>query len=385
MSASGALQIVIVDDEPDLVLPSFRNLKDGLEVTVLEPDDVTERHLKRADIVLVDYKLDRWPGRDETVPLTLKPMDGVALAGILRSHISVIRPGRTAIALHAADLEELSGGFNMRSREHVIARMHNLEWAFRKSEGGFPKQEQLRSLARGVQQLPNVWLAEDSAEVTTIAKGLLGLSEAQIWSARAWDDVEECRPPIHEIAPTTNGLAFLRWMLHRILPYPTFVYSSVYLAHSLKVTPEPLTRALDQEDERLLERLNPVKYQGVLSGFLGRRWWKSGVEHLIWDLSEGEPFDRDRLALAVTDKLSSTLEPLSLQHPVVCVDQTLAPEPVFVERSEAVELQPDDWPLYAQSPWTSVHNVRRSPSLAALVVEEDRHRLGDGEPHERED
>lgn len=374
-------RVVVVDDQPESVHSHLLELHESeiLDLLVRAPDEVFEEDLVGAKVVLVDYRIDDWPGRDELIPVSLKPLDGLALAAVLRSHFARLEEGTAAIALNAANLDELATASFAGAREEVIAHTHNLEWAFRKASGNGPgivrKETQILSLAKAVNSLPTEWPTDDQAALRQVTSKLLALPVDSSWAEQAWEDVEFCRPPIHEVAPTTHGLAFLRWLLHRILPYPCFLYSDVHLAHSLRVTPESLRRALSSSDGKLTDCLAEFQFEGILDGFLGHQWWKAGVEHLLWTLTEGEPFDRRLLARAVKNQLSSALVPVEQPHPVVCVDERLRISDSFHDRSNAVEIQPDDWPSYARAPWVPLELAQENRALGSLVVDEDRERL----------
>src|SRR5204863_143836 len=95
-------------------------------------------------------------------------------------------------------------------------------------------------------------LARKPAEVTTadpekaqrFVSRLLATPPQQPWGSRAAADVETCHPPIHEWAASTHGMALLRWLLHQVLPYPSFLWEDRYLAARLCVKVESLRQAL---------------------------------------------------------------------------------------------------------------------------------------------
>src|SRR4051812_43823989 len=119
--------VLIVDDQPDSVAPL--KLQAGVdEFLIRYCHDVTADDLEDADLVLVDYRLDEWPERDNLDAIAVKPLNGLALASVLRTHALAHRSRPTAFALHAADLTELSAGVPTDAREQIIARLHNLEW-----------------------------------------------------------------------------------------------------------------------------------------------------------------------------------------------------------------------------------------------------------------
>jgi hypothetical protein len=47
----------------------------------------------------------------------------------------------------------------------------------------------------------------------------------------------------------------------------------------------------------------------------------------------------------------------------------------FAAMEDAVRIRPDDWPPYADQPWTRIELALDEPRLRALVVAEDREKL----------
>jgi hypothetical protein len=347
-----------------------------LDVDVKEPGDVTKRDLERSSLILVDYHLAHWPGRQAVSELALKPKDGLALAAVLRSHRSTAeRHGVAAFGLLSGKLGELAGGLPPVYRQHSIAHSHDLEWVFAKTAiPGQPSfSTQVLELARAVRRLPQEWPREDVTLMKATVARLMGLRKSEIWYARAWEDIEGCHPPFHELATATHGLAFLRWLLQRILPFPCFLIANSHLAARLRVTPASLTRAL-AEDSKLRARLKPVRYSGVLAAFAGGRWWRAGVEGLLWKITKRRPFDRSTLTAAV-QRLSGRLEPVALDDPVVCIDDRYTPHEELSELKDAVEIQPDDWPPYADHAWVRLKDMRDNTWAQGLVVARDRDRV----------
>jgi hypothetical protein len=329
------------------------------------PSDVTVADLRAADLVLLDLVLDDWPFDPSRSPAE-HPKDGVALAAVLRSH-SDVDQAPTAFALHSGKLDGLSGGLPPRSHLHVIARANNLEWVFSKSddENSCPMQQQVLALASGLRQLPKTWPTAQHKRMRSILEGLLGLKQNP-WRDRAWQDIERCNPPIQELSPPTHGVTFVRWLLHRILPYPTFLWDRRYLAARLRVTPGSLKHALSK-DSSLRRRLLPFKYKGVLEGFLGERWWRAGIEHWLWQATKASAFDAAALRKS-TRGWSRHLEPVTLAEPVVVLDAELRAVDDLVDLSQAVPLQPDDWPAYADRPWARRDLTSTDNRMKSLAV-----------------
>jgi hypothetical protein len=128
-------------------------------------------------------------------------------------------------------------------------------------------------------------------------------------------------------------------------------------------------------DSKARQVLAPFCYTGVLAEFLGKRWWRAGVEHILWEWTDGDPFNADIVRDVVRKHVSSSLQPLKISRPVVCVDpQSFRPLDQAIDVINAVEIKPDDWPPYAEQAWVHIDNTK-DEGIAALVVPQDRHRI----------
>jgi CheY-like chemotaxis protein len=365
-------QILIVDDDPDTMSTLARD-RGATTIRVRHPEDVAIEDLQTADLVLVDYRLENWPGRDELTQISLKPLDGLALASVLRGHVEGARKARpTAFALHGADLTRLSAGVPTSAREHVIARLNNLEWAFSKtgSEAGVGR---LAALAQATSRLPNEW-PDSPQETRQLVEGLLGMDKSSPWFETAAEDIESCNAPVHDLATASHGLSFLRWLAHRILPYPTFVIGNLYLAARLGLTVESLQGELSRPGSALAQALEPCRYNGLLADFVSDRWWRAGVSAWLWELTSGNPFEQGHL-LAGIQSLAPTVDSSKLVNPVVAVDEDYRPA-VLIEQATAVQIQLDDWPLFADGAWISAERAKQDPIAMDLVVIADREDIG---------
>ncbi len=104
--------VLVIDDDPEPQRAVFRG-RDGIaQFEVAHPDDVDEGLLKRADLVLVDLRMEHWPARDGVHNLWGQPVHGLALAAVLREHAN--RLGRAI-------------GFALRSEYPTIGSWHENE------------------------------------------------------------------------------------------------------------------------------------------------------------------------------------------------------------------------------------------------------------------
>lgn len=374
MSEQGRPVILVIDDHPEDQRAVFR-LADCSEskFEIAHPEEVDADMLEEADLVLVDYDITLWSARNNSSQLGLKPENGIALAAVLREHtINLTRP--TGFAIHTAEARQFSVT-PTEPRAHLLARTHNLEWVFAKGRSDIVTRQAI-SLATAIRRLPVKWPMDDRIRIEWEIRDLLGLPQsdddpgAGLWVSAAMRDITQCRPPLSEMVERNHGLLFVRWILQRILPYPCFLFDTHHLAVRLRVTHASLEAAI--RDGRS-SWLDPAAYRGVLVGFLGPRWWRAGVESLLWDLAGGSVSSKRLQAALVAAGVS--LEPLTVPDPVVCIDQNYVPLMDPQAGDEVVRIVPDDWPPYAGQAWTTVALAREHPRLSAIVAEIDLGRL----------
>lgn len=366
--------ILVVDDEADELEPGLApGLSDEAEVVVRHPRDVESRDLSRAHLVLMDYRLDDWPERDDQ-PAAFNIRTGFALAAVLREAASG-NGHLTAIALHTRHLDQASGRIRPPYSRHVLARLNNLEWVFEKSEAdGYAHAVQL---AQAAQRLQGEWPADSQASEAR-TRELLNLDGEAGWSSRAWEQVRECQPPVYELGGGSHGVLFLRWLLHQILPYPCFLWDVNWVAARLRLRVDDLERlmASDCDLARDLERL---KYDGILGGFLGDRWWRAALDDYVWELGSNSAGRHGNFEDGLCERAGEEIELVESRHPVVCVDQQFRPSAVASPRN-AVKVRPDHWPPFADAAWMRVEVVKRDRELTAIVEPLDQYRI---EPDEQ--
>lgn len=364
-------KVLLIDDRPDTQEARSRNLRQKIDATLRHPQDIRDSDLTDADLILIDYRLEIWPERSG-LPLSLQPLDGIALSSIIRSHLRHKQSKRaTAIAIHSAHLTDLSGPFPEHSREHLIAELHNLEWAFPKTvETARDINGAIADLANAAASLPQEWPRKNP--MTAVAD-LLKLPKSKDWHGQALSEIEACRPPVYDFSEVSQGIAFLRWLLHRILSYPCFLANGLNVAARFGTTEASFAKALTRP--RFKKALAQFEYIGTLSNFSGRRWWRPGIDWYLWKITEGQPLKKAAVHAAVKKLLGVELEPLSAGNLVLCVDENLEAEETPSDVSLAVRIQPDDWPAFAETPWCRIEKAIQNPGLAALVIFDDRDKL----------
>jgi hypothetical protein len=349
--------VLIIDDQQEGgSLATYLRQSRSIATKVLHPEDVEPADIADADLVLVDYHLGLWPARDQA-PVSRAPIDGLALAAVLRRHVhDNERASPTAFAILTAEIGRLAEPLPPEHREHVLARVTNLEWVFRKAsaQGETDLAGQIASMATAVKSLPKQWpqsSAEDSLH--QLAK-ILDFDPDDSKCSQQLQDVSACVPPIHELSEWSHGLAVIRWLLHRILPYPCFLWDSHYLAARLRVDHGWLRTELSRNGS-LRKWLEPARYTGLLSGFLGDRWWRSCIESLLWERTKHRSFDVQQILKTLRSGTRKVVKPSEpADHPIVCVNSAYRPIDTFAALEAAIRIRPDDWPPFADQPWTTI-------------------------------
>ena len=376
--------VLIVDDLPDDVRNEMISAFDGrADVEVLHPSDIDAADLERAHLVLVDYKLEKWSRRDgQDTPFRIQT--GLALATVLRELVDQgpAGPGgtrqstqRAAFALHTARLTQAKGRIRLPgpTARHVLARLNNLEWVFEKQDSR--RADQMLELARATRRLPAEW-PDEVGDSESQAAALLGLYESLAWHDRCWRDVLACQPPIHELAGGAGGVLFLRWLLHQILPFPSFLWDEYWVAARLRLSVPDLRRVLTSDSE-LSSDLTERKYSGLLADFLGDRWWRGAIEDYAWELGSGSAGRPSEFQAALRKRAGEKLTLVELERPVVCLDEKLQPSERFSSPSQAVSVRPDHWPAFADSAWMRISTLKDFREMRAIVDPLDDYRLSD--------
>ena len=377
--------ILVIDDKPgELETAVALGLNDRATACVKHPQDVKLSDLKDADLVLVDYVLKNWSERDVLSSISLQPANGMALAVVLREQADKNKRGKlTAFALHTGHLGEIQGRFPVETAQHVLARLNNLEWVFpkkdaKKKDSNSYKQvpnrySQMFSLAGAVRKISDQW-SQDSADSTEMVKQLLAMDENSVSSERCWRDVKDCRVPVEELFMGGHSILFIRWLLHQVLPYPSFLWAEHWVAVRFGISIEALRKVLEGYSN-LAEDLKAMRYSGILAEFLGDRWWRGAIENYAWSLVEGHTTDAQLLRDALTERAGMDLDPINANPAVVCVNKDWQPIDKFLSPMAAITLHPDHWPPFADSAWMEIETVRNDATLLPLVDSLDLHRI----------
>ena len=363
--------VLHVDDEPDDLRAWQTEVQSQsrVDLEICHPDEVTAESLRRASLVLVDFKIERWAGRDNVPSMALKPPNGIALLSVLQEAAHELDSEiPRAFALFTAVMTEVARGLVPQS--HIVARAHNLEWVFDKTASDIGmRARQVAELAESVCLLPRHWPGDSQEEASEALKKWLSLPLDATWGEAAWDDVLRCHPPMHAFAEHTHGIGVLRWALHRVWPYPTFLLDDAHVAARMRLDLQSF-RTQFEKDVHLRSLLTPVQYCGPLKTMVGMRWWRAGIESLIFNLAQDDPAS----VRALHEQLNYIAPDLrmcesGMEFPVL--DENFNTKDTLGTADQVIEVVPDDWPPFADTAWALKVDRDLHADLAAIAVDLD--------------
>lgn len=377
-------RVLIVDDDDMESFATELELYD-VQAQHVTPDELRCHHLDGVDVILVDEYLKVWEKRESVAEsIGLHVRDGIALASVLRSHISnrgpneelPLRRSNTAIVLRTGHLDALAAGIPAYVRSVSVARQNDLEWVVRKGDvDGGGSASAIRDLACAVSQLPAEWHGLD----TTGIQSWLSVANKTFCDA-ALLQIEECRPPWSVLASTSAGRKWISWFLQRILPFPTFLIDDLRAAAYLGLSDSALDILRDSDSE-VGKMLAESVYSGELSDFVGRRWWRAGLQEIRrYVISRSGASSQEHFfdTLCHVSQCDLKAYRLAVRYPVFEIDDDyyVVKDPIEIENG--VRLQLDEWPSYADFPWLDRRSLSFcSTDLKRLIVIDDRNRGGE--------
>jgi hypothetical protein len=383
-------RVLFVDDSDQIEISELRRLLQPyrIQVRLRHPEETLMVDLDWADLVVVDYFLTSWSERDDIDSVARKPCDGLAAVASMRSVLlpklserlpGTVPPRTVAFALWSSNLKEATFELPEVVLPHVFSRENNLEWAFRRDdllqEQG---NRQIALLAHAVKDLPDRWPSVPSRAEQQMLTMLgftsdnedPGTAGADLWKSDARNEVLNCRPPVHELSERSHGLALLRWLLHRIFPYPCFLLDEQQLCARLRVD---ALEGGSVSGASLAEVLLPYQYSGMLAGFGGTRWWRSGIEDWVFNETDGQS-GVPSIVAELARRHGATAS-RSWRRPVIVLNGDLSRSREFVEVEQTVRIRPDDWPVFADDAFALREQAVEDPKLRALVQPADQRLL----------
>ena len=382
MMTDGQPTILIVDDDISHARALANELR-GSQVHPIPilPDEIDLNLLLSAQLVIVDHRLDNWPERDGLQNPAFRAMDGLALIEVLRSHVkeeesqSSPSPG---FVLWSGD-QEAFPNVDLRygkRPDHLIARLTNLDWFVLKGGDMHSRRRTLVALAEGFAALPVVWTEPSQPSLYKV----LALGSSEDWELSAREDVSACFAPFHgtlaHVAKRhSEATPIVRWLLHRILPYPTCLWPLEYVAAYLRLEVPVLRDLIGQSQTDLAKQLDRVLYKGAFQSLHGPRWWKAGVAEMLWQLTDGNPFTAEAVNEAVGDAGNLSHGLLGGPQVTPILNEQFDPTDELMSVDDVVRVQLDEWPAYATLPSVRITLIEENPDLRDYVVDDDRGRL----------
>lgn len=261
------------------------------------------------------------------------------------------------------------------ARRHVIAQRIGVEWIGDKSRDTVERILQLEDAANGIAKSSKALEGQNSGDLVfdlaSFCLDVLKVPAEASWANSAQRQVDRARPP--RIGSGGGGVVRVTvgWLLAHVLPYPSFLLTDAEAALRLGVTPASVEK-LERNDAG---PLGAAVYKGPLCDFLGRRWWRAGIDRLAFDATGTEASYEEALAKATG---STDWEHLTLTEPVLLSNADLVETNEVAEASECVRVVDEDFPADVEPAWVRINEAKADRQLAAKVIFEDRDVLRDG-------
>lgn len=364
-------EIVYVDDEPDafieLLPPGARGLFDAHRPG---EGEAAFAAAGPADLWLFDYFYD--DRSDQERP------PGENGLSTFQKWRSAFHEDRPITAVVSNDLARALGRDIPASRAHLLAIRAGVEWVGPKTKESAVAVLRLAETARALSERVRGWLSgfekpeERPASIGTEALcfELLAAPREVAWSTSIVRHVDRAKPPRLGAAVAPAGIArsALGWLLHAVLPYQSFLLTLAQAAVRLGVTESSLARARAGKSP-LAAMLEEARYQGPLAELGHQRWWRGGIDSIVWQLSSGEEAYRDAIARSAAEEV---IEFLAFDEPVLVCDADLVETGEVAEARDCVRAQSEDFPSDVPPAWVRIEAAREDRVLAANVIFEDR-------------
>jgi len=271
-------------------------------------------------------------------------------------------------------------------RRHVIAQQQGVEWIGEKTEETIRQVIELADAAKVVTDKLKPHPVEAHAfgtyEADQLCFDVLGAPRDLDWSNNVQRQIDRARPPREVLV--TSGPAMARpivgWLLTHVLPYPSFLLTDSQAALRLGIAPASfrgLAAAVGNDKKTKFRRMFVnCRYEGPLAAFLGRRWWRAGIDDFAWQVSESKEEYRAALQAMASGIPFDWLEQ---SEPVLVSDEDLVETDEVADAKDCVRVVDEDFPASVDPAWVSIAAARENRLLAAKVIFEDRGLLSEAE------
>lgn len=362
-------------------------IPDDLERRVIHPNDEKlpeklSEVMGAASLILLDQKFN-----DDPQPLSLKAADGASFVSHLRSWSRREGKALPPLILLTNDAEAfkneipsigaalpLDGSFV--GKEFRIAPALDVEWIQHKPQDNTPGR--IRELAHAFGAAKKA-AGSDGVSLEELG-GLLFLPREKVWTEQAQEELRSARPPVSQkddASPEPCGPSqIIRWLCHRALPIPGMFLSDLYAAWTLGLSVETFNKLASIAEASSaqtgwLKDLDDAEYYGPLDEFIGRRWWKSGIDYLAWKLDAETDRLKERQAAWAVFAPGLEIGQLhsSSTHVVAWTPDLIEHEIISID--DAAQLHPPGWPAEALEPWVAKSDVDADAVLRAMIEAAD--------------
>lgn len=368
--------IVYVDNDPDSfthLIPELEENRVGTFIYSEEyPAEDALEPAKEAKVWLFDFFL--------VEPAHAQSKDENGLSLFQKWQAAVVEGRPTTVLISSALESAVKEPLGPVERHHVVAQRRGVEWIGDKSIETWRRVVQLADGATVIGDALKPAQEEGKPlgtyELEQLCYDVLQVPKDAAWGNSAQRQVDRARPPREiPLAPAATARALLGWLISHVLPYPSYLLTDAQAALRLQVAPESLRAIVDSDDAdsaSARELLDPSMYRGPLADFLGRRWWRAGVDDLVWNLSETE--DGYRAAMEARAG-KAVLIWLDHSEPVLVSTDDLVETEEVAEANDCVRVTDEDFPANVDPAWVRIDAARENRELRAKVVFEDRELL----------
>jgi hypothetical protein len=375
--------ILAIDDDENEVRPK---LPEGFALEVLDPTSNRDAFAKsvsekigKACLIVLDQKFFEAP-----ISISLDAQDGASFVSHLRSWSRSTNQPLAPIVMFTNDPDVFSNEIpavgpaipingSFIGREHRLAPTLDVEWIqFKDGEGA---TDNLRDLAQAFLEIKEA-VGDDGVSLYELGN-ILEIPSDAVWSEQADEGLQNARPPVNQTEDSTTDSArgasqVIRWLCHKALPYPGLFLSDYYAAWALGLSLEDFQSLADLERSTdWLKELDQAEYIGPLNEFMGRRWWRPGIDQLVWLLDEAATTAGTRkaaLASLVPNFEVGESKPSS-SHVVICNEDLLVVQIGTID--DAIQVHPPGWPAESLEPWMMRAEVQVDPVLRAMADPND--------------
>ena len=369
-------KILYVDDDLDTGRSRLEHL--GFNFIQKKPHEIDSNILRDSrgiKLILMDYDLNE----NSTINGIYTPYDGIEFLERFRALLRSPEFDEYKVPLltiYSGKYNKLVSELDCPSSPHLVAQSANVDWIFQKGL----TNERTKITKKRLDAIFSAYdfdLTSNESDKENILYKSLKLKENLPWSEMAKEHLSDSQPPLKMLGTKTAHANLIRWLLQIALPNPGCFVKLASIAVRLHLSPKNLSEALSKQPAaEFFRKLKERKYKGLLAGFFSDRYWKAGIDQLIWELTKGRSPKIPEVSKLLFNQLGGEVPILEEDFPILlsCPDNYELTEHV-TDIEKAVQIQPHKWPAGVELPWVRISEVLNDRELRALVIGSDRYRI----------